>query len=99
MDDYDYVEHTDTFDRTLNIYSNDDIEDQIRAFLSESPSKERNPTSVIKEMCQCITTMRNALSIMDGRYITCVGSRFCHYHTLKEAPLWYLIRVWRKVRD
>ena len=90
MDDYDYVQHTDTFDSTLHIYSNDVIEDQIRAFLVPPMSNW-----VLKEMSTCITKMQGALSALDGRYITCMGSRFCHYVRSDEPPVWYLIQVWR----
>lgn len=89
MDDYDITYHTDKFAKTLSIYGKDVAEDKVRAFLGSSAS-----TWVVTDMLRCITTMRNALSVLDRRYITCIGSRFCHYVCSNNPPVWYLIQVW-----
>ena len=96
-DEYD-SEHTHTFDKTINIYPDDNVEEKIKKFFIENEIKITKKIS--NEMYKSITNTRNLFEILEYKYITCIGSRICYYSEIYDMDMisnhkWYLINVWR----
>ena len=75
------TEHSVQYDKVINIYKKDDIDNTINLFIVENNilfGKEE----LIKEIKKKAIYIGKALEILDDKYITCIGARI--YHNDKE---------------
>ena len=75
-DEYD-SEHTHTFDKTINIYPDDNVEEKIKKFFIENEIKITKKIS--NEMYKSITNTRNLFEILEYKYISIYDMYTCIY--------------------
>jgi hypothetical protein len=90
LDEYDEY-HKNKYEKIINVYRNDSIEDVINKFFAEN--SDLNTNFEVKEWCmtqdgenktlsknieKTITKLRNALDILDYRIVTNIGARIFH---------------------
>lgn len=107
-DEYD-SSHFNEYDYIIDFYKNSNIQTVIKKiykdtkcetdckydYMSQKEENEKLSTQIIKT----IFTLKEALNVLENRYITNIGSRVFHYIIEEEnaRPVLkcYLIQVWR----
>ena len=93
FDDYDMKIHGKTdYDKTINVYREDNIKDVIDNFSKENNIDVNWYQS--KEMTEQIQNIRNMYNVLDHRYITLISFRIIHFNDKGEIR-WFIIHVWR----
>jgi hypothetical protein len=99
MDEYDSC-HNHTYNRIINVYSNDDIDDIITNFLKSI--KDVNNTYLRSDLKKLITNLRNSLEVLEDRHISSISGRISYYPEsdinteIGYVLKWFLITVWRR---
>jgi hypothetical protein len=112
MDEYD-LSHT-SYDKVINVYYNDNIDDVISQFFLQNNELNNENEIIIshmkynqkeenemlsKRIKDCITKLKNGLSILDYRTITNIGGRVAYTIVPKNYNVltrFVLIQVWRR---
>lgn len=102
---YDQTEHNLDYEKKINIYQNDIVDDIINQFIVENNIAYKRD-NFIEEIKKNTIDISNAFAILDNRYITCISARICYFdkeftYDIESAsysdikPKWYLLNVWR----
>lgn len=107
-DEYD-SRHYNEYDHTINFYKDSNIERVIKEFYKnmncetdykyDYMSQEEENEKLSRQITKSIFTLKEALNILEDRYITNIGSRVFHYiiteSNTRPVLKCYLIQVWR----
>jgi len=100
LDEYDN-DHNHTYNRVINVYSNDNIDDIISNFLKSV--KDENNNKLKLTLKTLMTNLRNTLENLENRYICSISGRVSYYTTIHSTTTeigynlkWFIVNVWRR---
>jgi len=112
MDIRDYNKPNIQYEKTINVYQNDNVDNIINQFIIENDLLYETD-ELFCRIKKIITNINNAFEILEDQYITCIGAKICYYDYDKKLtydierasygdkikPKWYLFNVWRTNRN
>jgi hypothetical protein len=108
-DDHDNISHNVEYDKTIDIYQNDDVDNVINQFIIDN-NIMYGREQLIKEIKKLILNISAGFKILDSRYITCIGARISHVDNVVQYDIEsttytniktqrYLLNVWHETRN
>ena len=88
FDDYDTTDHFISYYKTFDITDNQD------AVIDEILDGYEYKDECAVKLRRLITKAQNGIKILDSRYISNIGVRYCQYFSETDIR-WYMLRIWR----
>ena len=103
MDEYD-MPHSISFNKILNLYSNNLLDDEINKYIEEELNYIKDikhinydifKENLIKDINSNINILKSALKVLDYRYFTSISIRMVSYktYTIKGVIIWNCITL------